>query len=119
MRGATNLVCLTDQVLTFRCFFSNFALLKVLADLDSPLDMCSKANLNDKCGKIATISNILDILEGPLHIVREIIEFRRLCEQWLSRLCRQLLRRAHHRSSGSKTVQAIPTVRSAANKASS
>jgi hypothetical protein len=56
MREATNLVCLTDQVLTFRCLFSNLALLKVLADLDSPLDVCSEAKF--KCGEIATIFNV-------------------------------------------------------------
>lgn len=79
-----------DQVLTFRCFLSNLALLKVLADLDSPLDVCSEAKF--KCGEIATIFNVLDILEGLLHTVREVVEFRGLGEQWLSRLCHQLLR---------------------------
>lgn len=89
---ATNLVGFTDQVLTFRCFFSNLSLLKVLADLDSSLDVCSEAKL--KRGEITTILifNVLDILEGLLHIVREVVEFRGLCEQLLSRLCPKLLR---------------------------
>jgi hypothetical protein len=46
-REATNLVGFTDQVLTFCCFFSNFALLKVLADLNSSLDVCSEVKF--KC----------------------------------------------------------------------
>ena len=41
-REATDLVRFTNQILAFRCFFSDFTLLEVLADLDSPLDMCSE-----------------------------------------------------------------------------
>ncbi len=46
-REAPNLVGFTDQVLTFCCFFSNFALLKVLADLDPSLYVCSEVKF--KC----------------------------------------------------------------------
>ncbi len=53
--------------------------------------MCAlKSSLS--VGEIASISNVLDILEGLLYIVREVIEFRGLCEQWLSRLYHRLLR---------------------------
>jgi hypothetical protein len=41
-REATDFVSFTNQILAFCCFFSDFALLKILADLDSPLDMCSE-----------------------------------------------------------------------------